>query len=496
MARCGIAQTVDQAHEQGVSLRRIAGVLGRSKRTLRHWRQNNRASSVPCRPRGRPVLSCSAEVRNQVIRFLHHVTGPAISMASLRALFPKVARCILEHLLKRYRRVWRRRYCPFGKRLRWHQAGTVWAMDFSESPCPIDGQPSWIFAVRDLASGYPLVWQAVAGQRAEDAIELLVPVFQRHGAPLVLKSDNGSAFLAEAMRAILDQYGVVPLFSPVGRPAYNGALERSNRTNKIHTGRQAARAGRPEGWRSEDLEAAREQAGAIQRPWGHRGATSAEAWEARPAITEALRGEFLRQLDEQRRVSAEQLGMDASAELDHRHRSRLDRHAIGTVLQRLGLLSFRRGDRRAGRPTQVTGQALAKRAARHGKPEGEPAPPAADELSLPPVLGHRPCVDPARDLAAAAPRPPGTRRAVEADALETRNDLPRLEPDDSLAAEKKMVAAALDGDRMKAPWEPAAEEVRGDGAPPPARREPALTSWWRSPITLLVSLARAATITR
>ena len=78
-----------------------------------------------------PTLAACAAVRNEVIRFLHHVSGPAVGMPALRALFPAVPPSVLEDLLKRYRRVWRRRYRRTGYRLQWHQPGRVWAMDRS-----------------------------------------------------------------------------------------------------------------------------------------------------------------------------------------------------------------------------------------------------------------------------------------------------------------------------------------------------------------------------
>jgi hypothetical protein len=72
-------------------------------------------------------------------------------------------------------------------------------MDFSESPFLINQQYRYIFSVRDLASGFQLAWQPVASQTAEEVIPILRRLVQQHGAPLVLKSDNGSAFIAELL---------------------------------------------------------------------------------------------------------------------------------------------------------------------------------------------------------------------------------------------------------------------------------------------------------
>ena len=150
--RRAIVERVAQAHAEGMSWQRLAAVLHRSPRTLRAWREPRAGLAKTPALRGRPVLGSTVLARNRVIRFLHHVTGPAIGLPALRALFSDMPRCLLQGLLQRYRRVWRLRYCPFGLRLTWHQPGRVWAMDFSEAPFPIDGQSRYIFALRDLAS--------------------------------------------------------------------------------------------------------------------------------------------------------------------------------------------------------------------------------------------------------------------------------------------------------------------------------------------------------
>jgi transposase InsO family protein len=60
-----------------------------------------------------------------------------------------------------------------------------------------------LLAVRDLASGYQLAWLAVPDEAAVTAAAALAALFREHGPPLVLKSDNGSAFRAEALGALL-----------------------------------------------------------------------------------------------------------------------------------------------------------------------------------------------------------------------------------------------------------------------------------------------------
>src|SRR5260370_12020073 len=134
-------------------------------------------------------------------------------------------RAELEDLVKRYRRVWRRRhqYAPYS--LHWQRSGAVWAMDFSEPPQPIEGIYPYLFAVRDLASHQQLLWLPVLDMTAATAVEALRALLVLHGAPLVLKADNGSAFLADATQDFLVSWGVNLLFSPPHTPGYNGSVE-------------------------------------------------------------------------------------------------------------------------------------------------------------------------------------------------------------------------------------------------------------------------------
>jgi hypothetical protein len=62
--------------------------------------------------------------------------------------------------------------------------------------------------VRDLASGYQLLWLPVPDESAAAAVAALGSLFREHGAPLVLKSDNGAAFLAGPTAALLGSWQV------------------------------------------------------------------------------------------------------------------------------------------------------------------------------------------------------------------------------------------------------------------------------------------------
>jgi transposase InsO family protein len=195
------------------------------------------------------------------------------------------------------RRSTARRHPQSVETLHWTTPGRVWAMDHTDPPGVIDGQYPDVLAVRDLASGMQLAWLPVASQTAEWTARELEILFLCYGPPLVLKSDNGSAFISHLLRALLACWHVVPLFSPVQMPEYNGACEAGIGAMEQRTFSLAACMGRTWArsrfqWTSDALHAARRQANEFHRPWGHRGPTPREVWEARQPITADERARF------------------------------------------------------------------------------------------------------------------------------------------------------------------------------------------------------------
>jgi hypothetical protein len=198
-----------------------------------------------------------------------------------------------------------------------------------------------------IAAGVPgECWRA--GPGPPSVLEDLVR-FETHGRPLVLKSDNGSAFRAEATTEWLLADSVVQLFSPAGYPQYNGQLERSNAVNKTYTHQRAAAEGHPHRWTEEDLEYARTLTNTISRPWGHEGPTPDEAWQARAAVTDEERAEFAAEVAGQHaRLVTERAQATAptAEEADD-----LQRRAVAGALEACGYLT-REEVRRAPRTRQ------------------------------------------------------------------------------------------------------------------------------------------------
>jgi transposase InsO family protein len=326
---------------QGWTQGKAADFLQLSPRTLRQWQHDLVVQQRPLVALGRPVSRSIAAQRNQVIRLIDEL-GPAIGLPTLQQCFPAMARAELEELLARYRRVWRKRNQQALRVLHWTRPGSVWAIDFADSPAIIDGRYAHLLAVRDLASGQQLLWLPVEATTSACAAAALAPLFAILGAPLVLKSDNGSAFGAEPVAALLAEFGVVGLFSPPGMPSYNGAVEAGIGSLKTRTEAHASRHGRLYYWTWDDTEAARLEANATARPQGPNGPSPDETWTARRRLGTADRALFRATVARLEPMARREQDQPEVGCLDVMTQRAVDRVAIRRALEEHGYLLYSR----------------------------------------------------------------------------------------------------------------------------------------------------------
>jgi transposase InsO family protein len=325
----------------GSSRREAARLLHITDRTLRDWHRREKLQTCPLHLVGRPAARSTPVVRNAVLDYLDE-HGPGLGLPPLRAAFPHLARAELDDLLHRYRRVWRERHRRPLHVLHWATPGTVWAIDFAEAPHIIDGIGSDLLAVRDLASGRQLLWQPIPAANAIVTSELLAMLFVRHGAPLVLKSDNGSAFGAPPVATLLDSFGITPLFSPPYTPSYNGSIEAGIGSLKIRTDAHAARHGRPGFWTGDDVAAAQLEANTYARPRGPHGPSPDESWAARTSIPPEQRLSFRHAVEDHRCTVRQELGLSPRDTDSIATQRTVDRAAIRRALVGLGYLQVAR----------------------------------------------------------------------------------------------------------------------------------------------------------
>jgi transposase InsO family protein len=323
--------------DKGWNWNQTADLLGLVPRTLRDWRLNFKRNQLRAVALGRPILDATREERNIVIRHIDEA-GPGISLAALRLKFTEMSRAELDDILHRYRRVWRKRNRRPLHVLHWTQPGAVWAIDFHGPRPLIDGLHPYLLAVRDLASGLVLLWLPADDPTADTVVRAMTELFTLHGAPLILKSDNGSAFIAAELRQLMKNFGVKNLYSPPRTPCYNGSIEATIGSLKTRTEAHAARHGHPGSWTWDDTAAARAEANAYPRPKGELGPSPTQLWDARLPITQQQRDHFAQEVEQRLQCIEATHGWP---ENDNDQRS-LDREAISQALVELGYLFITR----------------------------------------------------------------------------------------------------------------------------------------------------------
>jgi transposase InsO family protein len=328
---------LDWTGSQGKTLSEIAEHLHLSPRTLRQWRYDRRVTASLPQTLGRPCLRSPRLLRNEVISLLDEL-GPATGVPTLRACFPTMPRAELEDIVRRYRHVWRKRNQQALHVLHWQVPGAVWAMDFSQATYRVEGKDRYLLAVRDLASGQQLLWWPVPAINTEEALAALAFLFAEHGAPLVLKTDNGSPFCAADTLQFLHAADVIPLFSPPRMPRYNGAVEAGIGSLKTRTDQHASHHGRVGHWTLDDLSAAQAQANTEARPQGPTGPSPETMWTTRRRLTAEERMLFRAAVERQRQQLQVQEGLPDNAA----HARAQDRPAIRRALEEFGYLLYSR----------------------------------------------------------------------------------------------------------------------------------------------------------
>ena len=333
LTRQRVAEAGRRLFDLGWNWSRVGELFQVAGRTLRHWCCHLLDRVRSACPLGRPVVRAPREQRNEVIHFLDEF-GPQIGVPSLHECFPAMCRAELEDLLQRYRRVWREQNRAPLRILHWLVPGRVWAIDYAEPPAPIDGQHGYLLAVRDLATGMPLLWRPYEAPSAANAADALAGLIAEHGPPLVLKSDNGSHFTGRNFLDLLAAHRVEHLLSPPYWPRYNGAVEAGIHALKDRTAARAARAGHPGYWTWDDAAGALVEAADLARPHGPTGPSPAAFWQARTPILADERTAFAAAVHQQIACETPANGVWSEREMA--------REAIRLTLEGRGYLQYRR----------------------------------------------------------------------------------------------------------------------------------------------------------
>jgi transposase InsO family protein len=326
----------------GLSGNEVASRLGVRDRTLRDWERRWSEQSLEPISRGRPPERVDRTLRWTILAVMGLV-GPHVGLPTLAGLFPDVARSELIELQRRFRRM-----CKRGRQrflvhaLRWTRPGAVWAIDFSDPPTPIDGLYGKLLCIRDLASGYQLWALPCHEATAAVALGALRALCRWMPMPLVIKCDNGSAFVSAEMKAWAKEQGILLLYSPPATPAYNGSIEAGIGSIKTRAHIESVRNDRPGEWTCDDVEAAQAQANQTARPRGADGPTPASLWHGRIPLADADRQLFRETYAECYARERSARGMFPDFDLQHAEQASIDRVAITRALMKHGFLLVRR----------------------------------------------------------------------------------------------------------------------------------------------------------
>ena len=149
---------------------------------------------------------------------------------------------------------------------------------------------------------------------------------------MVLKTDNGSGFIARDTRKMLAAWSILHLRNPVATPQYNGSCEAANGSQKNTTEDQAVLAGHPGRWTHKDLQRARNIRNRLGRPWGHRRPTPEDAWK-QSHVTVSQRRQLQATVNRYRQEELTQRGVPDEALLSDAAQASVDRVAISRALK-------------------------------------------------------------------------------------------------------------------------------------------------------------------
>jgi putative transposase len=107
------------------------------------------------------------------------------------------------------------------------KANDVWSYDFVAARTE-DGLPLRILNVVDEFTRRCVGCRVERSIGARDIIEELEQLFERHGKPRLLRSDNGREFIAETLAEWLKGQGVTQVFIEKASPQQNAYVERFN----------------------------------------------------------------------------------------------------------------------------------------------------------------------------------------------------------------------------------------------------------------------------
>ena len=227
-----------------VPVYRACSAMNVPRSSWNRWRSRTRAGlPLVHRPGPRKMQAADIAAINRDVSALDHGAKRSEGVTTLYARYREsVSRRDMAELVATARMDANRDARAHHRRIHWHGAGVVWAMDDTDylyrDP---DCTKSVVNQIQDLGAKYKL--EPIGGSSQPCGEELaghLDHLFHRYGASLFFKRDNGSNLNHSAVDEVFAEYGVLPLNSPSYYPPYNGAIENAQGGLKSEIDRQLA----------------------------------------------------------------------------------------------------------------------------------------------------------------------------------------------------------------------------------------------------------------
>jgi len=201
--------------------------------SFNRWRCRIRGNVILInRPGPKKVQLFDSSVLDTEIQLLDHGVKRSAGTTDLyRRYCLSVSRRELGWMLERVRQDLEADRRKQMRRIEWLTPGVVWAMDFTEYDLGM-ARKIYLHNTQDLGSRYKFLPMAGGYPVGEEVAGYLSEKFDRYGAPLVLKRDNGANMNHSVINDVLSESFVLPLNSPGYYAPYNGAIEESQREVK------------------------------------------------------------------------------------------------------------------------------------------------------------------------------------------------------------------------------------------------------------------------
>jgi transposase-like protein len=328
----GVRARLDGAvtmHELGATAELCAAVAGVSPATLRRWRSRAR-SGLPLRRRrvGERRSPPTAELAAGMTTLVRSLRG-LIGADALRYRFPGVSRRQALGLKQATLTAMERERVAASDHVFVTVPGVV--RGFDQMVVETTRGTQYLLVAADAKVPFRTSVERVDVYTGDAVAQVLECDFTEHGPPLVLRRDRARQHSTDAVREVLERFGVLELAGPAHYPRFYGQLERQNREHRAWLGRTGALT-------PDELDAeCADMKLRFNFDWPRRKLgflTAAEAWFSRPKL--ALDRSAFR---------AEVAELCARLLRDGLPQELAERFAIQAALARNGLLQVQKGQR-------------------------------------------------------------------------------------------------------------------------------------------------------